>query len=329
MNKLLSVAIPAYNNPILLKRAIDSILFQTYRPLEIVINDDNSPISLESLIKNYQELNYSNVEFIYTRNKINLGYYLNNVSVYNRCKGEYFLFFHHDDYIISKDFFQESVNQLIKKNTYIVVSNSIVEGNLQTMMEWKYEEWAVIAGTNYLNNYLYSNAHPSISSVVMNRKKLSNLGYQDLYLKKDDISKLGYEIDEAFLMVIMLCLCGNISVNGKIYTCRGNPILSYSKSNIWREKGGAYSGFIPLYNYYLTEKNIEYKKVIRKIILKIYVNFNNIDFNVILFFKRNHNVFWDPFFIIFLGYFINKRNFIFNIMNIPKKLLLKIVLLSK
>jgi len=329
MNKLLSIAIPAYNNPILLKRAIDSILIQTYRPLEIVINDDNSPISLESLIKNYKELNYANVEFIYTRNKINLGFYLNNIDVYKRCNGEYFLFFHHDDYIINEYFLEESVNELTKNDIYIVVSNSIIEGNLQTMMEWKYEEWVVIEGSNYLNNYLYSNAHPSISSILMNRKKLSNLGYQDLYLKKEDILKLGYEIDEAFLMVIMLCLCGNISVNGKIYTCRGNPILSYSKSKIWREKGGAYSGFIPLYNYYLTEKNIEHKKNIRKIIFKIYVNFKNFDYNVILFFKKNHNVFWDPFLILCLGYIINKKMFLFNIVKIPNKIFLKILSLSK
>ena len=41
-NALVSVIIPVYNRPTLLREAVASVLVQTYRPIEIIIVDDGS-----------------------------------------------------------------------------------------------------------------------------------------------------------------------------------------------------------------------------------------------------------------------------------------------
>lgn len=322
MNKLLSIAIPAYNNPELLSRAIDSILKQTYRPIEIVINDDASPNTLEDLIIHFKKQNISNVSFNFKRNEKNLGFYLNNLDVFRRCSGDFLIFFHHDDFIIDNSFFEDSINQLKKENINIAISNSFVENNLQLMMTWNFDKWIEINGNLFLNNYLYSIAHPSISSIVMNIKLLKKLNYENLYLSTKEINFLGYEIDEAFLMVILLSLESNVSVSGKIYSCRGNPAFSYSKSEIWKSNGGAYSGFIPLYNYYLSLTDQNKRYIIKNILMKVYVNFENFDFKVILFFKKKYGVFWETFFIILVGFILNKIKIITNFKTTIKKILM-------
>lgn len=42
-NEKVSVILTSYNKPLLLKRAIDSVLSQTYKDFELIIADDNSP----------------------------------------------------------------------------------------------------------------------------------------------------------------------------------------------------------------------------------------------------------------------------------------------
>ena len=48
-NKLLSLVIPAYNEPAYLAKAIESVHTQSYRPIELIISDDNSPVGLEEV----------------------------------------------------------------------------------------------------------------------------------------------------------------------------------------------------------------------------------------------------------------------------------------
>ena len=47
---LVSVVIPAYNSPDYTRKTIESVIAQTHRPIEIILSDDNSPISLKPLV---------------------------------------------------------------------------------------------------------------------------------------------------------------------------------------------------------------------------------------------------------------------------------------
>ena len=52
---LVSVCIPAYSNPELLERLLKSILAQSYRPIEINVVDDCSPIDLSEICKQFSK----------------------------------------------------------------------------------------------------------------------------------------------------------------------------------------------------------------------------------------------------------------------------------
>jgi len=51
--KLISAIIPAYNAEKYLSQAIDSVLAQTYRPIEIVVTDDGSTDFTAAIARSY------------------------------------------------------------------------------------------------------------------------------------------------------------------------------------------------------------------------------------------------------------------------------------
>ena len=68
-NQLVSVIMGVYNNEDTVKNAIESILNQSYKNIELIITDDNSSDNSKSIIKNY--LNQKNIKLI--ENKENIG----------------------------------------------------------------------------------------------------------------------------------------------------------------------------------------------------------------------------------------------------------------
>ena len=273
MSKLISIAIPAYNNPELLDRALQSIVNQTYRPIEIVISDDNSPKNLQVIVNKYINLKLKDLEFKYFKNLENLSFYGNNCAAFLKCTGEFGMFLHHDDYFTDNNCLTHCIEILDKnKNVHIVITNSIVEHNLNTMMTWNYDGWQFINGQKYVNEYLYSIAHPSFSSVIFDRNVLQLLGYSETFILHTDYKTKKIHFDEAFIFIILLSLYGDVAINGKVYTCRGSPPDSYSRSNDWSTMGGSIGGLIPLLNCYFKQTKKNNRKIILNVILKIYTN---------------------------------------------------------
>ena len=68
-SQLVSVIMGVYNNEYTIKNAIESILNQSYKNIELIITDDNSSDNSKSIIKNY--LNQKNIKLI--ENKENIG----------------------------------------------------------------------------------------------------------------------------------------------------------------------------------------------------------------------------------------------------------------
>ncbi len=56
--KLISAIIPAYNAARYISQAIESVLQQTYRPIEIVVADDGSTDESAAIAKSYSEVRY-------------------------------------------------------------------------------------------------------------------------------------------------------------------------------------------------------------------------------------------------------------------------------
>lgn len=90
---IISVVIPVFNGERFLTKAIDSVISQTYRPLEIIVIDDGSTDSTKLKLTAYPEVKY---------------FYQNNQGVSSarnlgikKASGELITFLDHDDLLIS------------------------------------------------------------------------------------------------------------------------------------------------------------------------------------------------------------------------------------
>ena len=90
-----SVVIPCYNGDRYLKRAVNSLLNQTLKELEIIIVNDGSKDSSLAIAQEFEK-NYDNV-IIY--NKKNEGLFLARKSGVEIATGEYIGFLDVDDYV--------------------------------------------------------------------------------------------------------------------------------------------------------------------------------------------------------------------------------------
>ncbi len=92
---LVSVLIPSYNQPKFCQEALDSILAQSYKNIEILIGDDSTNTDVKNMVKPYLK-KYPNIKFFYHEGK-SYGAGKNMMSLLNACSGEYVNFLLHDD----------------------------------------------------------------------------------------------------------------------------------------------------------------------------------------------------------------------------------------
>lgn len=101
MESIVSVVIPTYKGAGNLGRAVESVLGQTYKPVEVVVVDDNVPDSVErreteAVMGNF--LHHKNVKYIkHTRNKNGAAARNSGISV---SSGNFFCFLDDDDFYL-------------------------------------------------------------------------------------------------------------------------------------------------------------------------------------------------------------------------------------
>lgn len=98
VEQLVSVIIPTYKRADTLPRAIDSVLKQTYKNIEILVVDDNDPLSnyrrdTEDVMRKYQH--FTNV--IYLRHERNKNGSAARNTGFRHSNGEYIMFLDDDD----------------------------------------------------------------------------------------------------------------------------------------------------------------------------------------------------------------------------------------
>lgn len=106
----LSVIMPNYNHAKYIGDALDAILSQSYRPLEVIVVDDASTDNSVEIIQQFVKKN-SIVKF--ERNEKNIGVVKTSLKLLNMAKGDYIYDAAADDKILP-DFFEKTMN-LLKK----------------------------------------------------------------------------------------------------------------------------------------------------------------------------------------------------------------------
>jgi glycosyltransferase involved in cell wall biosynthesis len=89
-----SVLIPTYNRPDYVRLALESVLQQSYRNIEIIIGDDSTNDDTEILMQDYIH-QYPRIR--YFRNQTNLGQFDNSLRCMELAEGEYINFLMDDD----------------------------------------------------------------------------------------------------------------------------------------------------------------------------------------------------------------------------------------
>ena len=106
---LVSIGIPAYNRPDVLRRILDIAISQTYTNLEIIVANDASPdIKVQEVIDEFSSSDSRIKSYHQTQNK---GVLANAVFVLKKASGEYFTWFSEDDWR-SPEFIEILVSKL-------------------------------------------------------------------------------------------------------------------------------------------------------------------------------------------------------------------------
>lgn len=134
MNPLVSVVIPVYND-VLVGEAIESILKQTYKPIEIIVIDDGSNTNIAKLLKNYSKF----ITYVRTEN-------CGAAAARNRgikcAKGRYIAFLDSDD-IFLPDKIKLQVDFMVKNEAVFCYTGYVRK---------RVGEDRVISSVDYINS---------------------------------------------------------------------------------------------------------------------------------------------------------------------------------
>ena len=145
---MVSVIIPTYKRASFIKRAIDSVLNQTYKDIEVIIVDDNNPGDVDRKELEQIVAEYSDDRLIYLQHEMNKnGAAARNTGI-SVARGEYITFLDDDDFFLD-DRVEKAIAVMekekeydclytgvikVKNNRIVDVRFSHLEGNLQKNM---------------------------------------------------------------------------------------------------------------------------------------------------------------------------------------------------
>jgi glycosyltransferase involved in cell wall biosynthesis len=99
-----SIGMPVYNGADFIRRALDSVMCQTFTDFELIISDNASDDETEIICREYAA---KDNRISYFRQKTNIGGTDNFRFVLNKAKSSYFCFLAHDDWWEGRDYLQK------------------------------------------------------------------------------------------------------------------------------------------------------------------------------------------------------------------------------
>lgn len=185
MDNLISVIIPSYNRKDFIDRAIDSVLKQNYKEIEILIIDDGST---DGTYEYLNEKYIGNNTIKIFRNKKNSGAGYSRKSGYEKSNGKYVIFMDDDDYYTNFEFFNHALDEFKKnKNISMVSSSSIKEYvNENRFEESKMNIKGLINKSDYLSKfqleYMKSN---STFTTIFSKEALEKANFKQMEMVND------------------------------------------------------------------------------------------------------------------------------------------------
>jgi len=202
---LVSVILPTLNGSLYIKRAIESVLSQTYKNMEIVVVNDGSNDDTLSIIAELAKV-YDSIRII--NNGHNIGFVKSLVKAAREVSGQYIARIDDDDVWIDKKKIAKQVNFLESQNDYVLVGGGVVikKENGKEVVRYLFpkEDSQIRKSLLIYNLFLHS-------SVVFSKKAYDRVGgYNekfgffadaDLWLKLGTVGRL-YNFPEYFVVYL-------------------------------------------------------------------------------------------------------------------------------
>jgi glycosyltransferase involved in cell wall biosynthesis len=171
---LVSIIIPSYNSGPYIAQAIDSLLDQSYKNIEIIVVNDGSTDNTENELKNY----YKHIKYIYQPNS---GVSAARNRGFHESRGEYICFMDADDW-----YYPENIKiktEFLNKHPHIGVVHSAVEVTNEDLVPTG-KILRGRAGGNMINKLLQIRpaALPCPANVMLRRNVVINAGFFDTCL---------------------------------------------------------------------------------------------------------------------------------------------------
>ncbi|WP_426091850.1 glycosyltransferase family 2 protein [Flavobacterium sp. DSR3-2] len=224
MNIKISVCIPTYNRKGKLKRAIESVLKQTYNNYELIISDNCSIDGTEEMIKT-DFLDVPNM--VYYKNKVNRGMVPNWRNCIEKATGDFYIILDDDNYLIYDDYLLDA-SLIITQNSNIqlVFGDFLIRFKEKDQME-SYRFNSYVKGQDVYNNYFNFKEVSQIFFVLLNRETaIKNDFYIDNLITHDV---------QSFLISMLQGDVGYIKRLIGIYDMTGDDNVVLSIQSKWKD----------------------------------------------------------------------------------------------
>ncbi|RYZ48718.1 MAG: glycosyltransferase family 2 protein [Sphingobacteriales bacterium] len=149
----ISVCIPAYCQPILLTRCLDSLVLQDIQPMEVIVTDDSPDDSVAKVVETF----ISKLPISYFRNPKPLGSPTNWNAALSYAKSELVLLLHHDDYLACPDSLRRYADEFKMHPETDAVSSKIVTSDTTGKQ-------TTVAGQEHLLTEVYQHPHRIVAA---------------------------------------------------------------------------------------------------------------------------------------------------------------------
>lgn len=181
-SKLLSICIPAYNRPLWLKRALESITItnaESRENIEIIVTDDSSSTECESITQEVLQ-NWSG-SWKYVYNQPRLGMAKNwNYSI-QVASGEYVLVLHDDDFLVPDAITKivEVIQRYKKQFSVFLFGVNVVNESKKTIKTQEFRKNQYLFPEQAIQKLMSNSSFVRFPALIINRNIFEELGYFD------------------------------------------------------------------------------------------------------------------------------------------------------
>lgn len=162
-----SVIIPTFNRSLLLKKAIASILDQSYKNIEVIVVDDGGSDDSENVVKSFQE---DRVRYFWKEHGERS--IAKNFGI-DKATGDYINFLDSDDYQLAEHFF--SAEQILKENSCDILHFGFEVRNQDNQLLVRQNNWDFnVRKKIFSENMLHGNAVFIKTSILVKHGFLQN-----------------------------------------------------------------------------------------------------------------------------------------------------------